>query len=322
MTYSIDIINLCIRHYYNGEKINNISKIIDVSVTNIYNWIHKYFNNFNNGIYITDSEFKIIKDIKLKQHKSNKTNKYEELICNYVNNNQGCSLNDILSNNPSVKLSKSFICRILKKNNISHKRFKTRIIPRNITEIENNRRVIANSFTNEEFLNMISIDESSIRIDDLTNYGYSLRGVEIKKTAKHKNNKKRLTLLKAISSNEIIGYKIFEKTVNAQVYLDFLTEIRNSITGKTILHDNVRFHHSKIVKNYCNENNIGLKYTSAYSPEFNPIETVFGQIKMNYKKLTHENMIEDIRTSINSLIPENFINHYNKSLEFISTYRN
>lgn len=31
------------------------------------------------------------------------------------------------------------------------------------------------------------------------------------KTAKHKNNKKRLTLLKAISSNEIIGYKIFEK---------------------------------------------------------------------------------------------------------------
>ena len=143
-----------------------------------------------------------------------------------------------------------------------------------------------------------------------------------KKTEKHKNNKKRLTLLKAISSNEIIGYKIFEKTVNAQVYLDFLTEIRNSITGKTILHDNVRFRHSKIVKNYCNENNIGLKYTSAYSPDFNPIETVFGQIKMNYKKLTHENMIEDIRTSINSLIPENFINHYNKSLEFISTYRN
>ena len=43
---------------------------------------------------------------------------------------------------------------------------------------------------------------------------------------------------------------------------------------------------------------------------------------MNYRKLTHENMIEDIRTSLNSLIPENFINHYNKSLEFISTYRN
>jgi hypothetical protein len=90
---------------------------------------------------------------------------------------------------------------------------------------------------------MFSIDESSIRIDDLTNYGYSVRGVEIKKTAKNKNNKKRLTLLKAISSNVIIGYKILEKTVNTQVYLDFLT-------GKTILHDNVRFHHSKIVKNY------------------------------------------------------------------------
>ncbi|MFM7984508.1 MAG: DUF4143 domain-containing protein, partial [Candidatus Fonsibacter sp.] len=41
-------------------KINNISKIIDVFVANIYNWIHKYFNNFYDGIYITDSDFKII----------------------------------------------------------------------------------------------------------------------------------------------------------------------------------------------------------------------------------------------------------------------
>ena len=33
-------------------------------------------------------------------------------------------------------------------------------------------------------------------------------------------------------------------------------------------------------------------------------------------------MVEDIRTSIDNLTPENFINHYNKSLEFISKYRN
>jgi hypothetical protein len=42
---------------------------------------------------------------------------------------------------------------------------------------------------------------------------------------------------------------------------------------------------------------------------------------MKYRTLTHENMIEDIRTSISSLTPENLINHYNKSPEFISKYR-
>ena len=221
-----------------------------------------------------------------------------------------------------MNISKPSICKLLKKNNITHKRYKTRIIAKDINLIEADRKIIANSFTDEEYLNMIAIDEMPIRIEDYTNYGYSLKGIEIKKVAKHKNTKKRLTLLKAISNNSIIGYKILDTSVNTEVYLNFLKEIKNSITGKTILHDNVRFHHSKLVKTYCNENNIGIQYTAPYTPEFNPIETVFSQIKTKYRTLTHENIKNDIITSINSLSPNNFINNYNKCLRFINSYKN
>ena len=157
MTYSIDIINLCITHFYDKKSVINISKIINVSIANIYFWIHKYNYNFINGIHFTDDTFKLIKNNV--QHKLNKINRFEELVCNYVNTHNGCSLNDIINNIPNINISKASICRILKKNNISHKRFKTRIIPKDITIIENDRKNIADTFTNEEFINMITIDE-------------------------------------------------------------------------------------------------------------------------------------------------------------------
>ena len=160
-----------------------------------------------------------------------------------------------------------------------------------------------------------------IRIKYCIKYRYSEKGKEILKYKKHKHSKKRLTLLLAISCNSIIGYKIINGSVNATVYCDFIDEHNINITNKTILNDNVRFHHSKIVKDYCNDNNIRIQYTPPYSPEFNPIETVFGEIKKKYITLNHENMENDIIESINNLTPNNFINNYNKCINFITSYR-
>jgi transposase len=319
MTYSIDIINVCITKFNNNISVFNMAKMLEISHTNIYTWLAIYKDNFYNHIYITPEQLVDMKKNTL--HKSNKINKYEEQICTYVNNNNGCSLNDILANLPDMNLSKSSICRVLKKNNITHKRFKTRIIGKDVNLIEADRTNIANILTHENYIDMISIDEMPIRVEDLTNYGYSKSGVEIKKVAKHKFTKKRLTLLKAISKDQIIGYQILESSVNTNVYLNFLKKITDKLVGKTILHDNVRFHHAKLVKAYCNENNINLQYTPAYSPEFNPIETVFSEIKSKYRTLTHINMVDDIKVAIESLVPSNFINNYEHSFKFINTYK-
>ena len=92
---------------------------------------------------------------------------------------------------------------------------------------------------------------------------------------KHKHNKERYSLLLAISKSEIISYKIYNGSLNAEGYKNFIDTNKNKFINKTIIQDNVRLHHSKIVKEYAGKNNINMKYIPAYTPEFNPIEQVF-----------------------------------------------
>ena len=95
------------------------------------------------------------------------------------------------------------------------------------------------------------------------------RILKLKKNIKH--NKLRYTLLSAINTNGVVCYKIFNTSVNGELYKQFIDENKKYFINKTILHDNVRFHHSKILK----------EYTPAYTPEFNPIELFF----FNNKKI-------------------------------------
>ena len=125
----------------------------------------------------------------------------------------------------------------------------------------------------------------------LTYVGYSKKNVEIKKIIKHKKNKLRYTLLSAINTKGVVCYQIFDKSVNGEIYKQFIDNNKNLFINKIIYHDNVRFHHSKILKKYCTEKSITLKYTPAYTPEFNPIELFFSTVKKYYKKLNHVNLI-------------------------------
>ncbi len=63
---------------------------------------------------------------------------------------------------------------------------------------------------------------------------------------------------------------------------------------KTIIQDYVRFHHLKILKEFCQSNNIGLHYIPAYTPDANPIE----HPKKHFRKMNHNDIIADIKLSI------------------------
>ena len=44
-----------------------------------------------------------------------------------------------------------------------------------------------------------------------------------------------------------------------------------------------------------------MKYNPSYTPEFNPIEYMFNKSKIEFKKLEHYNLIEDIKISISKI---------------------
>ena len=190
---------------------------------------------------------------------------------------------------------------MIKENNITRKKIQNRIVCKNI--------------------DYISIDETSFCINNLKNYGYSKSNKEIKKLIKHKHNKERYSLLAAINKSKIVAYEIYKDSLDAVKYKNFIEINKNKFINKTIIQDNVRLHHAKIVKEFAKENNIIMKYIPAYTPEFNPIEQVFNQIKNNFRKYDHTNIIVDIEKSLSVIKKEHLINYYNNTIKIINSYK-
>lgn len=171
MTYSLEIKNIFLNKYLKKQSVKSISIELDISDQTIYKWINKYKFNIDNNIRI---ENKII--IGIPQRKTNKRYLYRDTIINFVNENNGCSLNDIYKH-IDLKISKSTIIALLQENKISHKRFKTHIVCKSIDIINKEREIFAKNLNKIQFMNNIYIDE-------LKRYGYSKKSHEIKKIKK------------------------------------------------------------------------------------------------------------------------------------------
>ena len=178
MVYSVDIINLCIFNYNNNNNKTKTSKMLNISNGIFNNWFNKFNYYFINNNQLTINNYNAIK--KQNINKLTKQHKFKEDIIEYVNNNNGCTLNNINKDITKDNISLSAICRILKNNNISRKRFNVRIVCKDIDKIKEERHIFS-STTNNNFYNYISIDESSFCINDILNYGYSQKNIEIKK---------------------------------------------------------------------------------------------------------------------------------------------
>jgi len=73
---------------------------------------------------------------------------------------------------------------------------------------------------------------------------------------------------------------------NAEKLSNFITnDLNPAIQDRHphLLLDNVRFHHSHIVRQVVNPN-ITLMHIPPYSPQLNPIEEVFSLVKHNFKR--------------------------------------
>ena len=318
MTYSTDIKNLFLDYYLKGISLKEISKNINVSLNALYKWKIIYSYNIENEVRIEENF-----DINIPKRSTNKKCKYIKSVVDYVNDNIGCSLNNI-HEHVCFGISKTTINTILKENKISHKRFKTHIVGKDIEIINNERINFVQNINKNDFMNSIHIDETSIDLNVMKNYGYAPKNKKIKKIIKHKINQERYTLLQAITKNGVLESEIIKGTVNAEIYLNFIKKISLNpfYKNKNIYQDNARIHHALIVMDYCKKNNINMKFNPAYTPEYNPIELIFNQIKTNYKSETFEYIEEGIMTSFLMLNKTNFRNSYNHTWKIISDLKN
>lgn len=127
----------------------------------------------------------------------------------------------------------------------------------------------------------VFIDETYVQYGEHATYGYSKRGARTMRIAKRKYP--GLTMTLAMTSDRLVHKTFVKGASNADNFLEFLRGL-DAPQEATLVMDNVRFHHSERVRALCASRGWSVLYTPPYSPDFNPIENVFGFLKDRWRK--------------------------------------
>ena len=95
---------------------------------------------------------------------------------------------------------------------------------------------------------------------------------------------KRYQILPAYCQDGILLAKVFQGTTDSDVFEDFIERLlplcgRWPEPKSVLIMDNASIHHSARVRRMCQEAGVLLIYLPPYSPDFNPIEEFFAELK-------------------------------------------
>jgi transposase len=100
----------------------------------------------------------------------------------------------------------------------------------------------------------------------------------------------RWQILPAYTLDGILAYDVYQGSTDSSAYETFLRSFvlpkcnpfpaKNSV----LVMDNASFHHSERIREMCEEAGVKLVYLPPYSPDFNPIEEFFSELKAYIKR--------------------------------------
>ena len=123
-------------------------------------------------------------------------------------------------------------------------------------------------------------DETGIKNTSQYGRSYAPKG----KTPVKETLAKRLSLnmISTVTNQGKVRFMTYKGTMNSQRFVIFLKRLIKGANRKLfIILDNLKVHHSKIVKKWVeeNKNKIALFYLPSYSPELNPDEYLNNDLK-------------------------------------------
>jgi len=123
-------------------------------------------------------------------------------------------------------------------------------------------------------------DETGLRSDDVRGRGYAPRGET--PVLRVNRNRSSLSVISTVTNKGQMRWKIFSGALNAKVLIGFLKRVTRHEQRKLFLIlDNLRVHHSQLVKQWlkANADKIEVFYLPSYSPELNPDELLNADLK-------------------------------------------
>jgi transposase len=118
--------------------------------------------------------------------------------------------------------------------------------------------------------------------------GWSPLGVAPVRVSKFHRGQ-RYHILPAYAQDGIIASDIFQGSTDAVIFENFIERLlqhcgRYPAPKSVLIMDNASFHRSDRVKQLCSDAGVKLLYLPPYSPDFNPIEEFFAELKGHIKK--------------------------------------
>jgi len=99
----------------------------------------------------------------------------------------------------------------------------------------------------------------------------------------------RYQILPAYAQDGVVLARIFQGSTDTTVFGDFIEQLLHHCgrwpePKSVLVMDNASFHHSDTIERLCTEAGVKLLYLPPYSPDLNPIEEFFAELKKFIKR--------------------------------------
>jgi len=131
----------------------------------------------------------------------------------------------------------------------------------------------------------VYVDESGIDKHLVREHGRSFRGIKVEDVKRGKKFQRINVIAAQYKStggeiNLVSPFCYIENTTGGLFESWFKTKLVKSVSkGSTIIMDNASFHRKKKLKNLARRHGVKLLFLPAYSPDFNPIENTWANMK-------------------------------------------
>jgi transposase len=127
---------------------------------------------------------------------------------------------------------------------------------------------------------IIYIDEEDFEASTERDYGWASRGRKVQ-GFRSGQKRPRTTMIGALLGKKLLAPFLFHSTTNAKIFNLWLKEPLLPVLekGSTIVMDNAAFHKSEETKEIVKAAKCKILFLSPYSPDLNPIEQVWANIK-------------------------------------------
>lgn len=143
--------------------------------------------------------------------------------------------------------------------------------------------------------NIVYVDESGFVPDVCRRYGWNDKGQKV--YGDHSGHRRpRTSLIAARRGNDFLAPMLFQGTADAGLVNHWARDMlcKDLHPGSTIVWDNAPFHKKKDLEAIAAEKGHHVLFLPPYSPDFNPIENDFANIKKRRQFAPPNTTLDDI----------------------------